>query len=108
MHVGPDRQVLGLLEGPLGQRHLAHRLLSHLRGLGEPGGLALWVEEAVTLPSLLGNRQHSGQCPHRTAPLSFSRDAKPPDEVDQACDFPRAPRKPLVRQGLGFRNIFEI
>lgn len=43
----------------------------------------------------------------RTAPLSFSRDTKPPDE-DQACHFPRAPRKPLVRQCLGFSNVFEI
>lgn len=52
MHVDPHRQVLGLLKGPLGQRHLADRLLPHFRGLGEPLGLALRVKKAIALSSL--------------------------------------------------------
>lgn len=53
VHVGPHGQVLGLLKGPLGQRHLADRLLPHFRGLGEPLGLALRMEIAIALASLL-------------------------------------------------------
>ena len=53
VHVGPHRQVLGLLRTPLGQRHLASRLLSHVRRLGKPLGLALCVRKAIALSSLL-------------------------------------------------------
>lgn len=53
MHVGPHWRVLGLLKGPLGQRHLAGGLLSHFWGLWEPLGLALRVKKAVALSSLL-------------------------------------------------------
>lgn len=53
MHVGPHRRVLGLLRGPLGQRHLADGRLSGFRGLREPLGLALGVKKAVALSSLL-------------------------------------------------------
>lgn len=63
MHVGPHRQVLRLLKGPLGQRHLADGLLPHLRGLGEPLGLALGVKKAVALSSLLKGQAAAGQSP---------------------------------------------
>lgn len=53
MHVGPHRGMLGLLRDPLGQRHLAGRLLSHFWRLRKPLGLALEVEKAVALSSLL-------------------------------------------------------
>lgn len=70
MHVGPDRRVLGLLEDPLGQRHLAGGLLPHFWGLREPLGLALRVKKAVALSFLLKQaRQHSGQCLHTQVSL---------------------------------------
>lgn len=53
VHVGPHGRVLGLLKGPLGQRHLAGRLLSYFQGLREPLRLALRVGKAITLSSLL-------------------------------------------------------
>lgn len=52
MHVGPHWWVLGLLKGPLGQCHLAGRLLAHFRRLRQPLGLTLCVEKAVTFSSL--------------------------------------------------------
>lgn len=56
--MSPEGQVLGLLKGPLGQRHLTGRLLSHFWGLGRPLGLAVWVKKAIALSSLLkGTRQ---------------------------------------------------
>ena len=67
MPVGPHRGVLGLLRRPLGQRHLAGRLLSRFRGLREPLRLALQVKKAVALSSLLKPRQHAGQSPHKQA-----------------------------------------
>lgn len=82
VHVGPARQVLGLREGPLGQRHLAGRLLSHFWGLGGPLGLAVRVKTAIALSSLLkGTRQQTGQClrgrhPARR-PGSAQREADP-------------------------------
>lgn len=70
MHMGPYRRVLGLLEGPLGQRHLPGGLLPHFWGLREPLRLALRVKKAVALSSLLKQtRQHAGQCLHMQASL---------------------------------------
>lgn len=70
VHVGPQCRVLGLLEGPLGQCHLAGGLLPHLWGLRDPLRLALWVKKAVALSSLLKQtRQRAGQCLHKQASL---------------------------------------
>lgn len=70
VHVGPHRQVLRLLKGPLGQRHLADGLLPHFRGLGEPLRLALGVKKAVALSSLLKEQAAAGQSPaHRRTTL---------------------------------------
>lgn len=88
MHVGPHWWVLGLLKGPLGQRHLAGRLLAHFRRLRQPLGLTLCVEKAVTFSSLLkATTRHTIQCllaPRLTAPCctreptaaSVNREAK--------------------------------
>lgn len=68
--MGPAWQVLGLLEGSLGQRHLAGRLLSHFWRLGRPLGLAIRVKKAITLSSLLKRtRQQTGQ--HLHSPTSL-------------------------------------
>jgi hypothetical protein len=61
--VGPHRKVLRLLRNPLGQRHLAGRLLSHVRRLWKPLGLAFCVRKAIALSSLLkSTRQQADQC----------------------------------------------
>lgn len=63
VHVGPHRKVLGLLRNPLGQRHLAGRLLSHVRRLRKPLRLAFCVRKTIALSSLLkSTRQQADQC----------------------------------------------
>lgn len=63
VHVRPHRKVLGLLRNPLGQRHLAGRLLSHVWRLRKPLGLAFCVRKTIALSSLLkSTRQQADQC----------------------------------------------
>lgn len=96
--MGPDWQVLGLLKGPLGQRHLAGRLLSHFWRLGRPLGLAVRVKKAIALSSLLkGTRQHTGQ--YRRSQTSLPTNRQCPTETqnhhtleNQTCCFTRATR----------------
>jgi len=95
--------VLGLLKGPLGQRHLAGGLLPHFWGLREPLGLALRVKKAVALSSLLkqGSVLVSTCLARRPSPASGS----PPRLVlnreqnyfkqvkNQTCHFTRATKE---------------
>lgn len=69
VQVGPHWWVLGLLRAPLGQRHLAGRLLSHFWRLRKPLGLALWVKKSITFSSLLKPiRQYMVHCPSNRSP----------------------------------------
>lgn len=96
--MGPDWQVLGLLKGPLGQRHLAGRLLSHFWRLGRPLGLAVRVKKAIALSSLLkGTRQHSGQYLHSPTSLPIIGQCSTETQnhqmlENQTCHFTRATR----------------
>lgn len=111
MHVGPHRQVLRLLKGPLGQRHLADGLLPHLRGLGEPLGLALGVKKAVALSSLLKGQAAAGQSPCARGQRPSRRLRWRQDSSQRGNAAPvtaPAAGQGLIRQRLGFDNVSEI
>lgn len=110
MHVGPHRRVLGLLKCPLGQRHLAGRLLSHFWGLREPLRLALQVKKAIALSSLLKPRQHAGQSPHEQASLPsigvHLDQCSTEKQNHQACHFTRATKEISYLTGVWVLTVF--